>query len=76
MKMPPETEVLEEKGPPFDIGDYVIMDGDRHMKGLITAVTIRGLKDNELYSYEINWFNNGCKNEAWFEEWRLEAWEG
>lgn len=53
----------------FSIGDRVIIDHDKSILGVITAICIRGQGAN--VTYEVSYMHNGSSHSPWIEEWRL-----
>lgn len=55
----------------FNLTEKVIIDGDRQVVAVITAISFRisGCK------VEVSWWNHGDLKEAWVDEWRLSRWE-
>lgn len=53
---------------PFNLGEAVIIDGGRSMKGTVTAYTYRG----SGLQTEVCWFSDGAYQSAWIDTWRLE----
>lgn len=58
------------------IGDFVSIDGDKSIRGLIESINIKGCFGETLVTYEVVWFNCGSQQSAWISEWRLDPWEG
>jgi hypothetical protein len=58
----------------FDMGDIVTIDRDESLKGVVTAVNIRGIGLN--VQYEISYIHNGCSYSPWVEGWRINKWAG
>lgn len=58
----------------YDVGDKVVIDGDRHIVGLVLAMSVRGTGKN--ITYDVAWFHCGNQQSAWIEGWRLEPWDG
>jgi hypothetical protein len=56
----------------FDITDKIVIDGDRSIKGIIAAITVRG--PDRFISYQACWWDCGVNREDWFPEWRLSEW--
>lgn len=56
----------------FNIGDAVMIDGDKSIKGVIIAVTVCDVKQNVVY--KVGWVDGGVK-EATVDEWRLAIWQ-
>ena len=59
----------------YDLGNYMMVDGDKSMKVVITSVRFRLASKGTLTMYECSWIHNGHNTEAWIEEWRLLPWE-
>jgi len=55
----------------FSLAEKVIIDGDKSIIGVVTAVTFRTTGT----TIEVGWIHNGQANSGWFEEWRLSKWE-
>ncbi len=52
----------------FDIGDYVMIDGDKSIAARVTEIRYR---THALLMYEVCWFSSGDSKSATIEEWRL-----
>lgn len=53
--------------PPFDIGDRVLIDGDKDIKGVVTGILFRPSN----VEIEVSWLHNGSLQTAWVAAFRL-----
>lgn len=70
MEKPADIFVLKP-ATPFQIGDYVQIDGCKDLRGVVTAVTWRA---PEIINYEVSWVTNGDAKSSVIEGWRLGYW--
>lgn len=53
--------------PPFDIGERVIIDGDKDIKGVVIGILFRPSN----VEIEVSWLHNGTLQTAWVAAFRL-----
>ena len=53
----------------YKLGDWVYIDDDTSIKGVVTTVQFSTEKSPLL---EVSWMHNGTAQSAWIQEWRLE----
>ena len=56
----------------FDIGDFVMIDGDKSIKAVIVGIEVCDIRQNIVY--RVGWVDGGIK-EASVDEWRLATWD-
>lgn len=57
----------------FDVGDKVIIDGDKSIVAVVTVIHIQG---PNFFTYQVGYFHNGTMSDIILDEWRLDKWEG
>ncbi len=56
----------------FDIGNMVMIDGDKSIKAVIVGIEVCDIRQNIVY--KVGWVDGGIK-EASVDEWRLAPWD-
>lgn len=54
---------------PYRVGNKVLIDGDRSIVGVVTALLWRA----GFHQVEVCWFSGGAHQSFWFDHWRLTA---